>query len=408
MFGTPGSVRETGETKETEEPSKSSSSASFVSSVSPVSSSGQLSSSQTILVKITEVLSNPAGNEAYEWIEVGNLGSDPVDIAGWEIYDETSAYIIEGRSAEGYVLVPGEHALFFGYQTGLSLSNDGEILTLVQGGTEVDRLPYGETGEEISFGRTAEGQLAAYCVPTPRDRNERLPTDPEISIQSGRTTDYVKVTLNLEAVVKEKKGTLTKALCLWDFRDGTTSEKCNPPSHSLDGPGVYDITLRVTTYCGEEIERKLQAVVLEKRGKTEQRVQKEQKAALAVTSAPSLSSVPSFVLSSAKISPNMPTFQTSPTSHIDQKSYSTKSSSLSSQNPAEMLPVRYVNIRDPDAYFRDASARSNPVDERMYSLMEANLRRVDPSGGSTQNGFPWLLLFVQSALWLILVGKKWI
>ena len=81
---------------------------------------------------------------------------------------------------------------------------------------------------------------------------------------------------------------------------------------------------------------------------------------------------------------------------------------MSSPNVIEMLPVRYVNLRDPGGYFHDSVVSSDPIDERIYSLMEANLQNSEPGRGSAENGFPWLLLFGQSALWLILVGKKWI
>lgn len=84
----------------------------------------------------------------------------------------------------------------------------------------------------------------------------------EVVTQSGRATDYTRVTLNLN--VEPKLGSLAGARCVWDFKDGTSSEKCNPPSHTWDTYGVYDIDLLVTTACGDSIRKSHEVVVLQK------------------------------------------------------------------------------------------------------------------------------------------------
>ncbi|MDP6561861.1 MAG: lamin tail domain-containing protein, partial [Candidatus Peribacteraceae bacterium] len=167
---------------------------------SSISSSSSLSSfsspSSFSFVRITEVLLDPEISEDYEWIELGNLGEESVDITGWILSDGSRSHTIEPRSQSGYILEPGEHTLFFHYQTGIALSNQGEIIVLRSLEREIDRIDVSETGEEISFGREPDGSRGPFCIPTPREPNAEKKLNPQIEVQSGRSTDYTKVTLN--------------------------------------------------------------------------------------------------------------------------------------------------------------------------------------------------------------------
>ena len=331
---------------------------------------------ETFDVRITEVLLNPKLSEDYEWIEVGNLGEESVDITGWILSDGSRSHTIESRNAEGYILEPGEHTLFFHYQTGIALASAGEVITLSNSSEEIDRLDASETGEEISIGREEDGSRGPFCVPTPREPNSEKLLNPQIEIQSGRSTDYIKVTLNLKAEVSE--GSLKDAECFWDFADGTSSKKCNPPSHSWDYYGVYKVKLRVTTRCGNEIERGIDVVVLQKNKNLKSSSSKSSSKSSVETSR-SISSVSSSSSKSIK---------------IEQKMYSINSSKVSSKNPVDTLPIRYKNIT------------TSHTPSSSYSSYSFRNFQPQPQSSSSETGLPWVLLFSQSALWVVFAGKR--
>lgn len=396
VFGTPGSARmeegaedpeepkEPEGSEETEEPEEPETSSSSSESSGSSGSSESLGSSEPFpQVRITEALANPTGSDDYEWIEIGNLGEEEVDITGWILSDGSRDFSIDSRT-----LKPSEHVIFFHYQTHITLT-DSDVLTLFAGDTEIDRLPLSETGEQISLGRESDGSRGPFCIPTPRKPNTETALNPAIIVQSGRSTDYTKVTLNLNAEVTE--GSLKDAECFWDFDDGTVSEKCNPPSHSWDYFGIYDVTLRVTTKCGEEIVRTKEVVVLEKKNPKVQKKQTYQRSSLS-TSAPSVTSAPP-VTSTSELSQNPKSSSSSKTISIEQKMYSSKSTAIQSKTPTELLPTRYRNVVASMPF----SSQRSIYDFRPYRPAEPN---------SSESGLPWILLFSQSALWVMLAGKR--
>lgn len=75
------------------------------------------------------------------------------------------------------------------------------------------------------------------------------PPNAVITIQSGTTTAYDKVTINLDgANSKDLNG--QKLTYFWDFGDGYIYENKNPPAHSYKETGTYIVTLRVTNTSG--------------------------------------------------------------------------------------------------------------------------------------------------------------
>jgi len=360
-----------------------------------VSSSSASSVSSKTSIRITEVLLNPKDSEDYEWIELGNLGTEPVDITGWILSDGSRSYVVEPRSQSGYILEPAEHTLFFHHQTGIALSSAGEVITLFNSQGEVDRIDVSKTGEEISFGREPDGSRGPFCVPTPRAENSEDLLDPKIVIQSGRSTDYTKVTLNLKAEVEE--GSLKDAECFWDFKDGTSSKKCNPPSHSWDYYGVYNVELRVMTKCGNEIKRGTDVVVLQKNKNLKSSKSSASIPARIVQKSQESMSISSYAISTSSL--QVSKFSSS-SSLIEQKMYSTKTSSRSSQNPVEALRVRYKNIPQ-----YSSSAITSKTAASTYSFKNFVPQEV---ARHQESGIPWVLLFSQSALWLVLAGKRMI
>lgn len=357
-----------------------------------VESSATSSSEASVVpvnVRITEALANPEGSDDYEWIELQNLGDTPVDITGWVLSDGSRTYVIEPRNEDGYLLQPGEYTVFFHYQTGIALTDD-DVIILENTEEEIDRLALSEAGEEISVGRKPDGSRGVFCIPTPRETNTELPLSPRIVVQSGRATDYTKVTLNLNTEVE--KGSLKDAQCHWDFDDGTESETCNPPSHTWDYVGVYTVTLRVTTRCGNEIEKKMEAVVLQKK-----RLSSASKMMSRRSSSVSSSSTGSLISSNNEqkiYSISSSDTSSSTTTHIDQKKYSNITSSRSVKTPVEQLKIRYTNVPE----YSSASFASFESFKVYQSLPQATR--------AGEAGLPWILLFSQSALWVVLAGKR--
>lgn len=70
--------------------------------------------------------------------------------------------------------------------------------------------------------------------------------NPRIAIQSGEPRGEGKVTINLQ-LLWEGKGTLR---CAWEYGDGFASASCNPPSHTFDVPGTYDVRVNAEDACG--------------------------------------------------------------------------------------------------------------------------------------------------------------
>ena len=88
--------------------------------------------------------SKDSGND--EWIELYNPGNQSVDLSGWVIKDESSSYSLKGSvAANGYFVVADNLAAINPNKAdlvvGLSLSNTGEPLSLVDGQNNViDRV----------------------------------------------------------------------------------------------------------------------------------------------------------------------------------------------------------------------------------------------------------------------------
>ena len=165
------------------------------------------------VVQINEILADPAtdwdhdGTVDYkldEWIEVINLGTEPVDLRDYWVRDESAD---EPRFNLSGVLDPLETAVFYGSDAvawqaaagvstaGFSLNNGGDTLYLLHGPTEgpletLEDVTYPDhaADDDRSYGRSADGPgwfiydaLDPYtgslepggtgCLPTPGEPN---------------------------------------------------------------------------------------------------------------------------------------------------------------------------------------------------------------------------------------------
>lgn len=109
-------------------------------------------------IVITEIMQNPVFLDDIlgEWFEIHNTGVEPVDLAGWSIYDlgadsltistdnplvvEAGAYAVMARDSTA---LAGEGVTVFYHYTGLLLANgDDEIILKNSGGTIIDSVAY--------------------------------------------------------------------------------------------------------------------------------------------------------------------------------------------------------------------------------------------------------------------------
>ena len=130
-----------------------------------------------IMAKNSATLADDNG-EFDDWIELANLSDQTVDLSGMYLSDKEANprkwTIPDGTTIEpnGYLIIwADEDSDQEGLHTNFKLSSDGETITLVdsdaRGNLLLDSLTYGELGEDVSFGRSDDGETLSELSPTP-------------------------------------------------------------------------------------------------------------------------------------------------------------------------------------------------------------------------------------------------
>ena len=113
-----------------------------------------------------------------EWIELYNGSPAPAALGGWAILDDTKAYTLP----LGLTIWPQSHLLLYRRETGLSLSDWRDRVTLVRpDGSTADQFAYDRgPGADRSFCRSTDGSGAwtSDCEVTPGQANRLLPRPP--------------------------------------------------------------------------------------------------------------------------------------------------------------------------------------------------------------------------------------
>ena len=111
-----------------------------------------------------------------EWLEVFNPGGAPVGLGGWQVKDASGAIYTLPLDAS---TPAGGYALLFRRQTGLTLNNDADRVTLFRlDGSLADAFDYASgPGYDVSLCRLPDGAESwqAGCQPTPGGANRGLP-----------------------------------------------------------------------------------------------------------------------------------------------------------------------------------------------------------------------------------------
>ena len=198
-------------------------------------------------IVISEVFSKNADEgttdaERYDWVELQNIGSDPVDVAGWVLYDEklsdTKNYVI-GTSQ----VTPTSTSIPAGGYLVLYIQDDpglgkGDTVYLTSGAGEngafdeaklVDGPVTWTDGQHASpsWGRTTDGDYQLTSVATPGEANQFAE---ESETEESETTDDI--------IKDESTGVVLDAIDLED--DAVTLKNRGGSDISLDGWVIKD------------------------------------------------------------------------------------------------------------------------------------------------------------------------
>ncbi|MCA9710449.1 MAG: lamin tail domain-containing protein, partial [Myxococcales bacterium] len=144
-------------------------------------------------VVITELMPNPAiaTDDDGEWIELANVGTEPVDLEGCVLYDDASDEDVVNTGAP-LVVPPGDRAVFakvadvalnggvpgvvYAFGTSYTLANAGDEVRLECDGAVIDRVVYLDTWpfadgvamqlSAASLDATANDDSASWCMAT--------------------------------------------------------------------------------------------------------------------------------------------------------------------------------------------------------------------------------------------------
>lgn len=143
-------------------------------------------------ITLSEYLADPseAGSDnQFEWVEIHNSSTEPVDLSGWTISDERLSDSLAGLVIEprAFVVIAGRDAAFDSSVTvyrvkdgaiGGGLNNTGDTIKLIDAtGNVIDSVAYGDAQDVllpvpgITTARTSDGRWLLSKEPTPGGEN---------------------------------------------------------------------------------------------------------------------------------------------------------------------------------------------------------------------------------------------
>jgi hypothetical protein len=153
----------------------------------------------------------------WDWIEIYNYGSDPIDLAGMYLTDNLSVpdkWLIQSDSRGATIIPPGGFLLIWadndtadeGLHANFRLSAGGEEIGLfdIDGSTLIDSVIFLDQTTDISYGRypDANDVWRFFADPTPGEENAGgylgIVDDPKFSHEHGFYTTPFSVTLATE------------------------------------------------------------------------------------------------------------------------------------------------------------------------------------------------------------------
>jgi DNA/RNA endonuclease YhcR with UshA esterase domain len=216
--------------------------------------------SDSSTVVLNELFPNPRGPDTLgEWIELENMASTSVSLAGWSIRDDSaSVYRIVSStiSPHGYNVFPRS-------VTAIALNNSGtETVTLMNAqGQIVDEASYsGPVGDDMSYARAPDGSWS-WSVSSTRGQENRVVrpnSAPDLQVAVHRSV------VAGEIVFFDSSDTVDPdnddIVWFWDFGDGSTSTDA-APEHVFHDAGTFHSVVRVTDARGSVVSDTIRIVV---------------------------------------------------------------------------------------------------------------------------------------------------
>jgi hypothetical protein len=126
-----------------------------------------------------------------EYIEIKNIGVVDININGWKLDVVEANQASNPFTLSSITLKPGQHAVFYGLQTNIHLSDGGATVRLLNPANKIyDAYTYTIAKvEDRSFCRLPDGNGSWYedCIPTPNLINSREGTVP--SMPGGKASE---------------------------------------------------------------------------------------------------------------------------------------------------------------------------------------------------------------------------
>jgi hypothetical protein len=200
-----------------------------------------------------------------EWIELYNNGSSSVNLANWNISDESNKNLTLDITiaANGFVILSRNFAVLnqtypginntgivIGYNT-FELNNDGDSLFLYNSSSDkVDNISYSTAlGDNVSKGRYPDGSasITTFSVLTPGDKNDNAPPAFNKWITPSANNSFIRGLFNVTVNITDIAYSVNTALINFNNTNYSMSQNNDlwyylwNTSKNLDGE--YNITI---------------------------------------------------------------------------------------------------------------------------------------------------------------------
>ncbi|MEI8360702.1 MAG: lamin tail domain-containing protein [bacterium] len=190
---------------------------------------------------INEIMPNPQGDDANEWLEIYNLGAGQINLTDFRVGVADQYF----KFATG-TIGAGEFLVLKREQTHLSLPNTSATIKLYPPASQSasQSLNYSKVKESESFSRDNDGTWNWTLTPTPAAKNsfKKTNSEPDIVVYFDSPVEAGQLVLFDSSDTVDADG--DSLSFLWQFGDGASSSLPSP-QHSYAKSGNYKVKLEV-------------------------------------------------------------------------------------------------------------------------------------------------------------------
>ena len=208
---------------------------------------------------INEIYPNPPGSDLEnEFIELKNIGPEPLDLAGWQIQDNSKKkYKISSQDFSTTIIQPNEFFVIERKISGLALNNDKETIKLFSPEDKtIQTVKYSEdenVPENVSFARNENNDFFWSTTPTKNQGNiiTKLNHEPIIDINCPKEALINEIiTCDASDSYDLEDDALT---FMWQIENQPYQDVII--QHQFKQKGTFDITLSVSDGQAQSIEK---------------------------------------------------------------------------------------------------------------------------------------------------------